>query len=75
MQNTLINKLNAVIANIEAGSYEEALGQLENDILKKTDGCVTEGTPDKNDWIKNCDAQGSVYPCILHSIEMVEALM
>ena len=75
MQNTLINKLNAVIANIEAGNYADALGQLQNDILKKTDGCVTEGAPDKNDWIKNCDAQGSVYPCILHSIEMVEALM
>jgi len=75
MQNTLINKLNAVIAKIEAGNYADALGQLQNDVLKKTDGCATQGAPDKNDWIKNCDAQGSVYPCLLHSIEMVEALM
>lgn len=75
MKNTLINKLNAVIAKIEAGNYADALGQLQNDILKKTDGCATEGAPDKNDWIKNCDAQESVYPCLLHSIELVEALM
>jgi len=74
MQNTMINKLNAVIENTEKGEYEEALGQLKHDILEKTDGCATAGAPDKNDWIKNCDAQGSVYPCILHSIEMVEAL-
>jgi K319L-like, PKD domain len=32
-QNTLISKLNAVIANIEAGNYAAALHQLENDIM------------------------------------------
>ncbi|UJS17316.1 MAG: PKD domain-containing protein [Candidatus Jettenia sp.] len=74
MQNTLINKLNAVIANIEAGNYEDALGQLKNDVLGKTDGCADSGSPDKNDWIKDCAAQGSVYPCIQHSIVVVEGL-
>ena len=43
MQNTLLNKLNALLANIEAGKYEDALGQLQNDILKKTDGCAIAG--------------------------------
>ena len=75
MQNTLINKLNAVIANIEAGNYADALGQLQNDILGETDGCATAGAPDKNDWIKSCDAQSVVYPCIQHSISVVEGLM
>ncbi len=74
MQNTLINKLNAVIANIEAGNYEDALGQLRNDVLGKTDGCADSGSPDKNDWIKDCAAQGSVYPCIQHAIVVVEGL-
>jgi hypothetical protein len=75
MQNTLINKLNAVIANIEAGNYEDALGQLENDVLGKMDGCATSGSPDKNDWIKDCEAQGEVYSCIVNSISAVESLM
>ena len=43
MQNTLLNKLNALLANIEAGKYEDALGQLQNDILKKTDRCAIAG--------------------------------
>ncbi len=71
----MINKLNAVIANIEAGNYEDALGQLRNDILGKTDGCVNNGSPDKNDWIKDCAAQGMVYPCIQRSIMVVEGLI
>ncbi len=38
MQNALLNKLNAVIANISAGDYTAALDQLQNDILPKMDG-------------------------------------
>lgn len=75
MKNTLINKLNTVIANIEAGLYADALGQLQNDILGKTDGCANSGSPDKNDWIINCGAQGIVYPSILDVIAKVGALL
>ena len=75
MQNTLINKLNAVIANIEAGNYADALGQLQNDILGKTDGCATSGAPDRNDWIKDCEAQNQVYPLIMEAIELVRRLI
>ncbi len=75
MKNTLINKLNTVIANIEAGLYADALGQLQNDILGKTDGCANSGSPDKNDWIINCTAQGIVYPAILDAIAQVGALL
>jgi hypothetical protein len=75
MQDTLIdNKLNAVIAYIEAGNYPAALDQLENDILAKTDGCANEGKPDPNDWITNCEAQAEVYPLILDLIELVKGL-
>lgn len=35
MQNSLLNKLNAVIANIEAGKYKNAANQLRNDVLPK----------------------------------------
>ncbi|MBU2591893.1 MAG: PKD domain-containing protein [Patescibacteria group bacterium] len=75
MQNALLNKLNAVIVNIEAGNYEDALGQLQNDILIKTDGCVKSGAPDKNDWIKDCESQGIIYPYILDVISKVKELL
>lgn len=75
MQNALLNKLNAVIANIEAGNYTDALGQLQNDILGKIDGCASSGAPDKNDWVKDCVSQGLIYPYILDAIIKVEGLM
>jgi hypothetical protein len=61
MKNTMINKLSSVAANIEAGNYQEALGQLQHDLLAKTDGCATSGAPDKNDWIKDCKDQEEIY--------------
>ena len=74
MQNALLNKLNAVIANMEAGKYSDALGQLQNDILGKTDGCTTSGAPDKNDWIVDCPDQSKVYTPLLNIIAEVKAL-
>jgi K319-like protein len=74
MQNALLNKLNAVIASIEACNYSDALAQLQNDILAKTDGCATSGAPDKNDWITNCTDQSKVYPLLLNIIAEVKAL-
>jgi hypothetical protein len=35
MQNMLLNKLNSVIANVEAGKYKDAANQIRNDILPK----------------------------------------
>ena len=35
MQNMLLNKLNNVIANVEAGKYKDAANQIRNDILPK----------------------------------------
>ncbi len=75
MQNALLNKLNAVIANIEAGNYADAMGQLQNDILGKTNGCANTGAPDKNDWIKNCTAQSDAYTRITDAIAMLSTLI
>ena len=74
MQNAMLNKLNAVIANIGSGSYSDALAQLQNDILGKTDGCATVGAPDKNDWIMNCPDQSKVYTLLLNIIAEVKSL-
>ena len=74
MQKTFNNKLNAVIADIEAGNYANALDKLQHDILGKTDGCANAGAPDSNDWIKDCVSQGEVYPLILEVIDMLRGL-
>jgi hypothetical protein len=75
MAGALTNKINAALNMIEQGLYQQALNKLENDILAKTDGCATIGTPDKNDWIATCSEQGQVYPLILEAIQYLEAAM
>jgi hypothetical protein len=75
MQNTLTNKINAVLEKVDQGLYQEALDKLENDILKRTDGCAESGTPDKNDWIEDCDSQNQVYPIIMETIGLLEELI
>ena len=74
LQKTFNNKLNAVIADIEAGNYAVALDKLQHDILAKTDGCANAGVPDSNDWIKDCASQAQVYPLILEVIEILRGL-
>ncbi len=75
MKNALTNKIDEVLAMIDAGLYEGALEKLEKDILSKTDGCANSGQPDKNDWIKTCEEQGQIYPLIAETIEYVRKLM
>lgn len=74
MQNTLINKLNAVIADISAGNYSDAISQLQNDILNKTNGCATSGSPSKTDWVTTCSAQGPIYSQIQTIISIIRNL-
>jgi hypothetical protein len=77
MQSTLTKKIGLVLDQIQKGAYEEALQKLEQDILAKLDGCAvrTPPTPDPNDWIINCSAQGQVYPLILEAIDLLESLV
>ncbi len=60
---------------IDEGLYNDALHKLENDILAKMNGCALLGEPDKNDWIKTCQAQSQIYPLIIETIENVVNLM
>lgn len=73
--NALINKLEATLAMLDEGFYQDALDKLRNDILKKTDGCAGAGQPDKNDWILTCEDQEKVYPWVLRAIELLEKLL
>ncbi|PLX83198.1 MAG: hypothetical protein C0617_11710 [Desulfuromonas sp.] len=81
-QNTMTKKMAVVIgmvedayADVDAGLFAEALSKLENDVLKKTDGCATKGAPDKNDWIMDCTDQGLVYPIIIDAVDRLQALL
>lgn len=75
MGNALTNKLNAVLADIDQGLYQDALDKLQNDILAKTDGCALGGAPDKNDWIKDCASQSQVYPLIMEAVILLQSLI
>lgn len=71
MQNTFTNKLNAVIQDISSGHYSEAISKMQNDILKKTNGCAETGSPSKTDWVITCAAQSSIYTKILQIISSI----
>ncbi len=73
MPNALINKINAVIQNIDEGVIAEALGQLQNDLLQKMNGCADSGAPDANDWIIACAVQGQIYPLIQEAILILQS--
>lgn len=62
--NALTNKLQSVIVLVDSGNYAQAISKLENDVLKKTDGCALQSQPDKNDWIVQCDVQDSIFNAI-----------
>ena len=72
MKTPLVNKVNAVLAKIENGHYDEALDKLQNDLLQKTNGCAEIGVPDKNDWLITAQAQNEVYSLMLTAIEFLQ---
>jgi len=74
-KNALTNKLNTAIDKLERGEYQDAMQKLENDILKKTDGCALSGSPDKNDWIRECESQNVLYPLILDTIALLQEVI
>lgn len=69
----LLNKLNAVIANISAGKYNAARAKLRNDLRQKTNGCRLIGKPDRNDWIKDCAGQTLFYKALDEAIASLAA--
>jgi len=75
MRNALTNKLQAALADIEAGDYAAALAKLGNDILGKTNGCAATGSPDNNDWIRDCAGQAQLYPVLLAVIDVLGDLV
>lgn len=65
------NKLNATIKQVAKGNYDEAWRKLETDLLQKADGCLADGTPDKNDWLDYCADQSLVSATFLDTINRI----
>jgi hypothetical protein len=74
-KDSLINKINAALGMIESGNYVTAMGKLNNDIIKHTNGCAAAGEPDSDDWILTCEGQNQVYPLIAEAIEFLQNLI
>jgi hypothetical protein len=55
-QKALGNKVEAIKKQVAHGAYSRALARLKEDVLEKTDGCLS-GAVDWNDWIKDLDVQ------------------
>lgn len=58
----LVKKLMSVKRKITKGEFGEAEDKLTGDVMKRFDGCTVKGDVDRNDWVRDCPAQESVYP-------------
>lgn len=75
LANALTNKIAAAMRMVEEGRYAEALDKLLNDVLAKTDGCVADGKPDKNDWVTSCAEQDTLWTELMQAIQMLRLLV
>jgi probable HAF family extracellular repeat protein len=73
--NTVENKLEAILEDINELEYQEALNKLLHDLIPKTDGCIETGTPDKNDWVIDCEAQVIIYNMLMDLVEAIQGMM
>lgn len=73
---SLINKLNAVLFNVDKGDFQQARDKLVSDILPKIDGCAESEppTPDGNDWIIDCPAQVQVRLLLQEAVSLLSLL-
>jgi hypothetical protein len=57
---TLVNKLEAILKQVDGGDYAEALEKLNDDVFEKMDGYPTSGAVEKTDWIVDAGAQAAL---------------
>jgi hypothetical protein len=57
----LVNKIEAIKKQVANGAFSAALTKLKEDILKKTNGCLS-GAVDANDWINDLEVQKQLCP-------------
>ncbi len=67
----LINKLSATIKMVTRSKYVKAINKLENDLLRKMDGCLDSNQADKKDWIVDCEDQTVIYELFAQAVEQL----
>ena len=61
------------MVQVRFNKYDGAASTMQK-FLVRTDGCAKTGTPDSNDWVLTCAAQGQIYPQVLNWIQELQAL-
>ncbi|MGD9369249.1 MAG: hypothetical protein PVH87_26310 [Desulfobacteraceae bacterium] len=61
LKRIIIFKLRIIEWMIHKEAYDAALSSIERGLLAKTDGCINNGAPDRNDWITDCELQTQTY--------------
>ena len=56
-QAQLIDKVKNIKKLAASGRINAAQFRLEKELLPKTNGCQTSGSPDSNDWVVDCELQ------------------
>jgi hypothetical protein len=75
MQRGFVNQINTAIIRVKRGKYASALHLVQGGILVKTDGCAASGKPDKNDWLKDCTNQATVYALLQEALACLESMI
>jgi len=57
-----------------ANDYGAAAATLQLAVLPHMDGCSATGSPNSNDWVRTCAAQGQLYPQVQNLIQELQAL-
>lgn len=57
----LQQKIKTVQKIVSVGNYGEAYQKLQDDVMGKMNGCSKSTSPDKSDWLRDCDSQSKLY--------------
>jgi hypothetical protein len=60
-QRMFIQKVKALKKQVTRGTYSGALDKLQGTIMQKTDGCISTGAKDGDDWVEDCEIQKQLY--------------
>jgi len=74
LQKNMAKHIAQALNLVDAGDYRGAHDKLEA-VLRKTDGCASNGGRYRNDWIVDCTAQADIQPVLEHAISLVNEIL
>lgn len=74
LQRNMSRHVGQALRSIDQRDYDGARSRLV-DVLRRTDGCASQGTPDPNDWIRDCAAQLQVCAPLTEAIGLLDEIM